>query len=76
MRLLSHVTHAHHGATVVGGGDSVEPLLTSCVPMYIQVTQYKHILTWYKKKHNNESTAGADASVEMPKLHNIKLLII
>ena len=23
----------------------------------------------------NESTAGADASVEMPKLHNIKLLI-
>ena len=24
---------------------------------------------------NNESTAGADASVEMPKLHNIKLLI-
>ncbi len=25
--------------------------------------------------HNNESTAGADASVKMPKLHNIKLLI-
>ncbi len=26
--------------------------------------------------HNyNESTAGADASVEVPKLHNIKLLI-
>ncbi len=24
----------------------------------------------------NESTAGADASVKMPKLHNIKLLII
>ncbi len=24
---------------------------------------------------SNESTAGADASVEMPKLHNIKLLI-
>ncbi len=24
----------------------------------------------------NESTAGADASVEMPKLHNIKLLLI
>ena len=24
---------------------------------------------------NNESTAGAGASVEMPKLHNIKLLI-
>ena len=24
---------------------------------------------------NNESTAGADASVEVPKLHNIKLLI-
>ncbi len=23
----------------------------------------------------NESTAGADASVEVPKLHNIKLLI-
>ena len=23
----------------------------------------------------NESTTGADASVEMPKLHNIKLLI-
>ncbi len=23
---------------------------------------------------DNESTAGADASVEMPKLHNIKLL--
>ncbi len=23
----------------------------------------------------NESTAGADASVEIPKLHNIKLLI-
>ncbi len=23
----------------------------------------------------NESTAGADASVDMPKLHNIKLLI-
>ncbi len=23
----------------------------------------------------NESTAGADASVKMPKLHNIKLLI-
>ncbi len=23
--------------------------------------------------YNNESTAGADASVEMPKLHNIKL---
>ncbi len=25
--------------------------------------------------YRNESTAGADASVEMPKLHNIKLLI-
>ena len=25
--------------------------------------------------HVNESTAGADASVEVPKLHNIKLLI-
>ena len=25
--------------------------------------------------YNNESTAGADASVEVPKLHNIKLLI-
>ncbi len=24
---------------------------------------------------NNESTTGADASVEVPKLHNIKLLI-
>ncbi len=24
---------------------------------------------------SNESTAGADASVEVPKLHNIKLLI-
>ncbi len=24
----------------------------------------------------NESTAGADASVEMPKLHNIKLLLV
>ncbi len=25
--------------------------------------------------YQNESTAGADASVEVPKLHNIKLLI-
>ena len=25
--------------------------------------------------YHNESTTGADASVEMPKLHNIKLLI-
>ena len=25
--------------------------------------------------YTNESTVGADASVEMPKLHNIKLLI-
>ncbi len=25
--------------------------------------------------NQNESTTGADASVEMPKLHNIKLLI-
>ncbi len=30
-----------------------------------------------KRTHTryNESTAGADASVEVPKLHNIKLLI-
>ncbi len=27
------------------------------------------------KTTNNESTAGADASVEMPKLYNMKLLI-
>ncbi len=27
------------------------------------------------KSFKNESTAGADASVEVPKLHNIKLLI-
>ncbi len=26
--------------------------------------------------NDNESTAGADASVEMSKLHNIKLLVI
>ena len=25
--------------------------------------------------YNNESTAGADASMEVPKLHNVKLLI-
>ncbi len=29
----------------------------------------------YTNAAYNESTAGADASVEMPKLHNIKLLI-
>ncbi len=28
-----------------------------------------------RQPFNNESTAGADASVEMPKLHNIKLII-
>ncbi len=28
-----------------------------------------------QKNYTNESTAGADASVEVPKLHNIELLI-
>ena len=28
------------------------------------------------KHYNNESTAGADASVEVPKLHNIKQAFI
>ena len=34
------------------------------------VSTNKRVLLVY----SNESTAGADASVEMPKLHNIKLL--
>ncbi len=33
------------------------------------------LFTQNKSKKYYESTAGADASVEMPKLHNIKLLI-
>ena len=32
------------------------------------------ISPYFRINLNNESTAGADASVEMPKLHNIKLL--
>ena len=33
-------------------------------------------LVCHKTLYNNESTAGADASVEVPKLHNIKLVFI
>ncbi len=35
----------------------------------------KSVIIIEMETDNNESTAGADASVEMPKLHNIKLLI-
>ena len=34
---------------------------------------YEKIFERLVKKELDESTAGADASVEMPKLHNIKL---
>ena len=34
---------------------------------------YKHLYVHFLRSTvGNESTAGADASVEMPKLHNIK----
>ncbi len=35
---------------------------------------YNIIFLSFNNHFNNESTTGADASVEMPKLHNIKLL--
>ena len=39
--------------------------------MYIRDSTEKHSII----KACNESTAGGDGSVEVPKLHNIKLLI-
>ncbi len=47
---------------------------------YFPLYQVSHIdileeISYPCGTNNNESTAGADASVEMPKLHNIKLLI-
>ena len=39
--------------------------------MHVVVFLYKD----QRKNYANESTTGVDASVEMPKLHNIKLLI-
>ena len=49
--------------------------------LYIRPEQGHHSKTTntlfrYSYSYDNESTAGADASVEMPKLHNIKLLLI
>ena len=45
--------------------------------VYVCVCVCVYLFFWYATKHyNNESTAGADASVEVPKLHNIKLVFI
>ncbi len=38
----------------------------------LQITQNMHVESYYDRKTLvNECTAGADASVEVPKLHNI-----
>ena len=44
-------------------------------PICMQLIIYEKIFERLVKKELDESTTGADASVEMPKLHNIKLLI-
>ncbi len=58
---------------------SIDPIKISCwkpFEPHIGIVQLSinyrqcHVYMYY-----NESTAGADASVEMPKLRNIKLLI-
>ncbi len=57
---------------------SSEPLNTHnkrFYPTFSGVTTIDRRLPILQSTVINESTAGADASVEMPKLHNIKLLI-
>ncbi len=45
------------------------------VPALLPVLFVNRVVQLFKWKCSNESTTGADASVEVPKLHNIKLLI-
>ncbi len=44
--------------------------------MYTHHEKREHAIDHNHNSTYNESTAGADASVEVPKLHNIKLLIV
>ncbi len=55
------------GFRLVGGGKGKSPPPPQCLTSSPKYCLWCAIC--------NESTAGADASVEMPKLHNIKLLI-
>ncbi len=61
--------------------EHLENLLILLTTLFVQIVTITTIIInrVYSQYHNkalfNESTTGADASVEVPKLYNIKLLI-